>query len=70
MALVNDGVNVGTLTISNTVAGNPPTGPNGAITFAYVNGNGQTIGSPVVITIAAGLITQVTTPAGAVWPLT
>ena len=69
MALVNDGVNVGTLTITNTVTGNPPTGPNGAITFAYVNGNGQTIGSPVVITIAAGLITQVTTPAGAVWPL-
>lgn len=65
VALVNDAVNSGTITITPALVGNPP---SGTIVFSYVDGNGLVI-PPLTITIASGLIADVSPPTPQVWSL-
>lgn len=65
MALVGDAVNCGTITVTPLLTGTPP---SGTIAFAYVNGNGAVMPT-MTITIASGLVTDVSPPTPMVWPV-
>ena len=69
VALVNDGINAGTITITPALVASPPSPPSGTITLSYTDGKGNAILPPLVITVAAGLITDVAPPAPTIWPL-
>lgn len=69
VALVNDGINAGTITITPALVASPPSPPSGTITLSYTDGKGNALLPPLVITVAAGLITDVAPPAPTIWPL-